>query len=102
MKIEIASQKYNSLLKRSEVNFEVKHNKPGGTPQRLEVRKMLSSNLKKDPELVYIKRMETKTGSMTSVGEANIYDSLDQANLVEQEHIILRNTPPEKIKEEGD
>jgi ribosomal protein S24E len=40
--------------------------------------------------------METKTGTMIAVGEANAYDSIEQAKFVEPKHIIARNTPPEK------
>jgi ribosomal protein S24E len=44
--------------------------------------------------------VETKTGTMLAVGEANLYDSPEQVKLVEPEHIITRNIPPEKPTEE--
>jgi len=96
MKVRITSEEYNPLLKRKEVAFEVEHKETGGTPSRSEVRKMLAASLKIDPELVYVKKMETKTGTMIAVGEANAYDSTEQAKLVEPEYIIARNMPPEK------
>jgi len=96
MNVRITSEEYNPLLKRKEVAFEVEHKETGGTPSRLEVRKRLATLLKTDLELVYVKRMETKTGTMIAVGEANAYDSIEQAKLVEPKHIIARNTPPEK------
>jgi len=96
MKFKITSEEYNPLLKRKEVAFEVEHTETGGTPSRFEVRKRLAALLKIDPGLVYVKKMETKTGKMIAVGEANAYDSIEQAKLVEPEHIIARNTPPEK------
>ena len=96
MKVRITSEEYNPLLKRKEVAFEVEHGETGGTPSRFEVRKQLAVSLKIDPELVYVKKMKTKTGTMIAVGEANAYDSIEQAKLVEPEHIIARNTPPEK------
>lgn len=100
MKIKITSQEQNLLLKRKEITFEVEHKKTGGTPSRLEVRKELASKLKRDTELVYVKRMETRTGTMTAVGEAVAYDSVEQAKLMEPEHIIIRHAPPEKPEEE--
>ena len=100
MKVKITSQKQNPLLGRREITFEVEHKETGGTPPRLEVRKDLAAKLKKDAELVYIKRMETKTGTMVAVGEATAYDSTEQAKLLEPEHIIVRNTPQEKAEEE--
>jgi len=96
MNIRITSEEYNPLLKRKEVAFEVEHGETGGTPSRFEVRKQLAVSLKIDPELVYVKKMKTKTGTMIAVGEANAYDSMEQAKLVEPEHIIARNAPPEK------
>lgn len=99
MKIKITSQEQNPLLKRREITFEVEHKETRGTPSRLEVRKKLASKLKKDAELVYVKRMETRTGTMTAVGEATAYDSVEQAKLVEPKHIIVRNMPQEKPEE---
>lgn len=102
MKVKIASQGYNPLLKRKEVAFEVEHEETGGTPSRFEVRKRLASLLNEDLELVYVKRLETKTGTMVAVGEANVYGAIEQAHLVEPEHIIARNAPPEKPEEKGE
>ena len=99
MKVKIVSQEYNPLLKRKEIVFEVEHAKTGGTPPRLEVRKKLASELKASLELVYVRRMETKTGTMIAVGEANSYDSVEQAKLLEREHIVARNAPPKKAEE---
>jgi len=100
MKINIISKESNPLLKRTEIAFEVKHEEKKGTPPRLEVRKELADALKADMQLVYIKKIETKSGAMTATGEANVYDSLEQAKLVEPEYIFVRNVPPEKTKKE--
>jgi small subunit ribosomal protein S24e len=100
MKGKVVSEEYNPLLKRKEVIFKIDHNSKAGTPPRLEVRKMLAKLLKTNLDTVYIKKMETKTGTMTTVGTANIYDSVEQAKLVEPEYIIVRNTSPEKPEKE--
>ncbi len=99
MKITITSKERNPLLKRREVVFEVDHKDTGSTPPRLEVRKELAALLKADPECVYVKRMVTKTGLMVAVGEANAYDRVEDAKLVEPEYIVARNRLPEKAKE---
>jgi small subunit ribosomal protein S24e len=78
------------LLKRTEIIFEIEH-PSAGTPRRSEVRKKLAEVVKADLELLFIEKMITKTGTMTTVGEANVYDSLDQARLVEPKHILTRN-----------
>jgi ribosomal protein S24E len=96
MKLKILSKEQNPLIKRKEVTFSVEHAQTGGTPTRVEVRKQLATLLKTDLDLVYVKQLETKTGTMVAIGEANAYDSVEQAKLVEPEHIIARNATPEK------
>ena len=102
MKVKIISKEQNPLLKRKEVTFRIEHAQNGGTPTRVEVKKQLATLLKTDLELIYIKQIETKTGTMVAIGEANAYDSIEQAKLTEPKHIIARNaTPkkPEKVEE---
>jgi ribosomal protein S24E len=100
MKLKIVSKEQNPLMKRREVTFSVEHAQTGGTPTRVEVRKQLATLLKTDLDLVYIKQLETKTGTMVAVGEANAYDSVEQAKLMEPKHIIARNAIPEEKPEE--
>jgi len=101
MKLNITTQQYNPLLKRKEVTFEIRHEDIKGTPSRIEVRKLLAENLKANVDLVYVRKMQTKTGTMQAKGDANIYDTVEQAKLVESEHIIVRNVPSmKKPKEE--
>ena len=96
MKVNIISKKQNPLLKRKEVTFSVDHAQNGGTPPRVEVSRQLASLLSTKPELVYVKNMETKTGQMVAVGEANVYDSIEQGKLMEPKHVIARNALPAK------
>jgi small subunit ribosomal protein S24e len=99
MEVTITQQQYNPLLKRKEITFTVDHQQIKGTPTRLQVRNALAEILKAKPEVVYVKRIATKAGTMTATGEANAYDSVDQANRIEQKYIIARNTPKEKKEE---
>jgi small subunit ribosomal protein S24e len=99
MEIKITNQQQNPLLKRKEIKFEVEHTQTKGTPQRIEVRNQLAEMLKTKPELVYIKRVQTKTGTRKATGEANAYETLEQANKIEQKHIIARTAPKEKKEE---
>ena len=101
MKLKIVSKEQNPLMKRREVTFSVEHAQTGGTPTRVEVRKELATLLKTKLELVYVKQLETKTGTMLAVGEANTYDSIEQAQLMEPKHIIARNAIPEEKPEEA-
>jgi len=100
MEVRIIDKKYNPLLKRKEVVFKVEHEKLRGTPQRFVMRAKLAEMLKTKLEQVYIGKMETKTGTMIALGEANAYDSVEQAMLVEPKYVIERNTSKEKAEEE--
>jgi ribosomal protein S24E len=99
MKVKVIDDRHNSLLKRREVAFEVEHDVHEGTPTRAELRKNLAEILKANIDLIFVKRAITKTGSLLTVGEANVYDSAGQVKIVEAEHIINRNIPPAKPKE---
>lgn len=96
MEIKITQQRYNALLKRKEVVFEVEHSQTKGTPSRLEMRARLAELLKTNLDVVYIRKVETKSGTMMAVGEANAYDGSEQAKLIEPAYIVARNTPKEK------
>jgi len=100
MEVKIISEKENPLLKRKEVYFQVEHSQTGNTPPRIEIKKAVATMLKTDSNLVFVKKLETKTGTHTAAGIANVYDSVEQARLIEPEYIIKRNIPPEKPKEE--
>ena len=102
MEVKVISEKQNPMLKRREVSFQVEHKETGSTPSRPEIRKAVAVALKTDENTVFVKRFETKTGTSTAFGVANVYDSMEQAKLVEPEYIVKRNIPPpaEKPKEE--
>ncbi|MEM1555790.1 MAG: 30S ribosomal protein S24e [Candidatus Bathyarchaeia archaeon] len=97
MEIKIVSTKRNELLKRNEVYFMVRHEKDA-TPPRIKVREKIAGVLGVEVDRVFIRRMESVTGAMMSIGEAHVYDSPDYARLIEPEHIIARNTLQEKEK----
>lgn len=101
MEIKIVSMKENPLLKRKEVDFRVEQGPKGKTHARLEVKKALAAELKMSEEVVFVKRMRTMTGTNTTVGVANAYETVEQAKFIEPEYIIKRNSPPEKPKEEA-
>jgi small subunit ribosomal protein S24e len=100
MEVKILSERENPLLKRMEITFQVEHSQTGCTPPRLEVRRAIANALEKDADLVFIKKIETKTGTHIAIGTANAYHSPEQARLIEPEYVIKRNSPPEKPKEE--
>jgi small subunit ribosomal protein S24e len=100
MEIKIIQQQQNILLKRKEISFEIDHTQTKGTPSRVEIRHKLAEMLKTKPELVYVKFVETKTGTMKATAQANAYETVEQAKRVEPEYIIARNTPAAEKKTE--
>lgn len=80
------------MLKRKELAFEVDHGQEGQTFSRLELKKHLANVLKAKIDLIILQKMETKTGTTTAIAKANVYESAEQAELVEPKHIIARNT----------
>jgi len=100
MEIKIVSEKENPLLKRRELNFQIEHSEIGSTPSRPDVKKAIAAMLKKDAELVFVRKFETKTGTHMVLGRANVYDSTEQARFTEPEYIKKRNSPPEEPKKE--
>ena len=63
MQIKVESTKDNPLLKRKEVGFTIIQGPKEKTPQRLEVKKALAMEMKIGDDVVFIKRMHTKTGT---------------------------------------
>ncbi len=100
MQVKIDSTIDNPLLKRKEVGFTIVQGPKEKTPRRLEVKKAVAVELKVGDDVVFVKKMRTKTGTTVTVGVANIYQSVSQAKLVEPEYIQKRNSPP-KPKEEA-
>ena len=101
MQVKIDSSKDNPLLKRREVGFTIVQGPKEKTPQRLEVKKAVAIELKIGDDVVFVKRMHTKTGTNITEGVANVYQSVAQAKIVEPKYIQKRNSPPEKPKEEA-
>ncbi|MGA2385961.1 MAG: 30S ribosomal protein S24e [Candidatus Bathyarchaeia archaeon] len=101
MQIKIESTKDNTLLKRKEVAFTIIQGPKEKTPPRLQVKSALAAEMKIGDDVVFIKKMRTKTGTNITLGVANVYQKVGQAKLVEPEYIRKRNSPPEKPKEEA-
>ena len=101
MQVKIESTKDNPLLKRKEVVFSIIQGPKEKTPPRLEVKRAVATEMKIGDDVVFIKRMHTKTVTSITIGDANVYQNVSQANKVEPEYIRKRNSPPEKPKEEA-
>jgi small subunit ribosomal protein S24e len=102
MEIEILEEAENPMLHRTDVRFEVVHNE--ATPERLSVRDSLAARLNKDAEEVVIRKLDTKFGMRKTVGYAKVYETAEDAQNVEQEHMLERNKiiEPEEAEAEAE
>ncbi|RLI38921.1 30S ribosomal protein S24e [Candidatus Bathyarchaeota archaeon] len=102
MELKHVTYRYNPLLERKEVYFEIDHSDKGSTPTRMEVRQMLAEHFGVELDRVIVRKVETRTGTTVARGEAHIYDTVEMAMFVEPEHILKRNKAlPEGASEEG-
>ena len=80
--MKIISENKSELLKRSEVTAEVTHiSKP--TPPEAQIKKDLSSLLKKDENLISIKHIYTDYGQGNSKVIANVYETEQDLKRIE-------------------
>ncbi|HDN74458.1 30S ribosomal protein S24e [Archaeoglobales archaeon] len=96
MEMYIESERYNPLLKRKEIYCKLSFD--GKTPSRNEVREKISGLMNVEPERVIIDYIKTEFGRTEARCYIKIYDTIDDLNAIEDEHIISRNFP----KEEGE
>ena len=86
------------MIGRREVTFEIEE---PSTPNRLDMRREIAVLLKVDLDRVWIRRLETRSGTKKTIGLAHVYDDASRAIQVEPKHIVKRNQPPEKPVKEG-
>ncbi len=97
MKLVLTSTKTNPLFKRREVEFKVEET---STPSRSSVRIELAVALRVELDQVYVRKIETKSGTRTTVGVAHVYEDPKMALKVEPKHIIERNMSAAPAKPE--
>lgn len=88
MKLDLTSVKKNPLFNRQEIEFKVEQ---AATPSRSNIRVGIAVALKTDLNQVYVREIETKTGTHTTMGKAHVYDDAAQALEIEPKYIIERN-----------
>ncbi|MDK2892027.1 30S ribosomal protein S24e [Methanohalophilus sp.] len=94
MDINITEDKFNSLLNRREVHFNVTFEGP--TPSRKDVKLKMAALLNCSPQLVIIQSLNNLYGKEEVLGYAKIYDSEDRMKEIEKEYVLKRNELPEE------
>lgn len=88
MDIKLTSVKRNPLFNRQEVEFQVEQAK---TPSRSNVRIGIAVALKTELNQVYVREIETLSGTHVTVGSAHVYDDPAQALKIEPKYLVERN-----------
>lgn len=88
--MEIVNEKYNSLVKRLELECIINH-VGRGTPSRREIREALSREYGKPLENIYVREVTSLYGCSMSRVKVNIYDDSIRASLFEPRYILKRD-----------
>lgn len=99
MEITPTRDVYNPVLRRREVTFFTDHG-VAATPKLYDVRKQLAARYNSNEELVFVRKLVTLTGTTRAVGEAEVYDSVEDAQSLVPKHIVARNLPERHKKVE--
>jgi ribosomal protein S24E len=97
MEIREESISYNPIFKRRELTFFLDHISLS-SPLLYVVRKSLAEKYDVNEDVVYIMRLDTKTGTNRAYGKAEIYDSYKNAVQVVPKHIQRRNMSSRRTK----
>lgn len=100
MDIEITKQLDNDLFSRKDVEFVIRHDGES-TPNRVQVRQLVASEIGAKTENVVIAKMESATGMSATRGIARAYKDADAARSQERPHFLKRNNLFQEKKAEG-
>lgn len=100
MEIDIIAKTENSVLDRTEIDFECVY-QGEATPKILEVKSKLVAILDANKNLLIVDNIQPSYGEGKAKGYAKIYNSEDSLNKIETKHIIAKNQEVvEEVEEE--
>jgi len=90
MDIEIKEQNENPLLNRTEIHFDCTY-QGEATPNVIDIKNKLVALLDADKKLLVVDSVLPKFGEGRADGYAKIYDSEENLNKIEAQHILAKN-----------
>ncbi len=93
MEIKVTSDRYNPLLNRREISFELPVK---AQVTRAQMRKIVAASLGVDANLVIVRKMVYVFGGGKIVGEARVYDDPETLTRLEPEYMRKRNSGGEE------
>ncbi|WP_456329739.1 30S ribosomal protein S24e [Archaeoglobus sp.] len=97
MEVYVEKERYNPLLKRKEVYCRLSFE--GKTPSRSEVRAKIAGLMNAEPERAVVDYIKTEFGKTEAKCYVKIYDTVEDLQKIEEEHIIERNKVEEQEKQ---
>lgn len=97
MKLTVVEKKENPIFSRTELKFEVSHEK-FPTPSRIDVENLISANVSSKEGLISINSIHSIFGQNKSSGNANIYKKAEDLKKYEPAYLVKR---AEKVKEKA-
>ena len=99
MEIDIFEEKENKLFNRKEIKFYVDYDGEA-TPKVLDIKSKLVALLNAKKDVVVVDNVQPHYGEPRALGYAKVYDTVDDLEYIETEHVLAKNAEPEEEPEE--
>ena len=91
MEIDIFEEKENKVFNRKEIKFYVDYDGEA-TPKVLDVKSKLVALLNTKKELIVVDNVQPHYGEPKALGYAKVYDTVEDLEYIETNHVIAKNT----------
>ncbi|MGB9202073.1 30S ribosomal protein S24e [Methanobacterium sp.] len=101
MEIIVNEKIENPLLNRTEIRFDCTY-QGEATPKVLDVKNRLVATLNVDKNLLVVHNLKPSYGEGKAHGYAKLYDSEENLNKIERDHVVSKNKEAAKEDEEAE
>lgn len=101
MEIIVNEKIENPLLNRTEIRFDCTY-QGDATPKVLDVKNRLVATLNVDKNLLVVHNLKPSYGEGKAHGYAKLYDSEENLNKIERDHVVSKNKEAAKEDEEAE
>ncbi|MGB7970300.1 MAG: 30S ribosomal protein S24e [Methanobacterium sp.] len=101
MEIIVNEKIENPLLNRTEIRFDCTY-QGEATPKVLDVKNRLVATLNVDKNLLVVHNLKPSYGEGKAHGYAKLYDSEENLNKIERDHVVSKNKEASKEDEEAE
>ena len=101
MEINVNEKIENPLLNRTEIHFDCTY-QGEATPKVLDVKNRLVATLNVDKNLLVVHNLKPSYGEGKANGYAKLYDSEENLNKIEMDHVVQKNKEAAKEEKEAE